>query len=67
MIKNWLYWLNHMFDAIPEPTRLFTIIAIAFPGIVMTSCHDSIILMGCGMAYLIMIIFIRIQYLNGKL
>lgn len=65
--REWLNWVNHLYDAIPEPTRLFTLIAIAFPGIFMMSFHDNIGLMICGLFWLVALIVTRVLYIEGKL
>ncbi len=61
-----LYYANLKFDRINEPRRLVILLIILIPGIIATSLKIGLASV-IGMAYLLVIAFSRVLYIEGKL
>ena len=66
MIRNWLKEQNKKYDSVKEPKRIFIAIAVALPGIIV-STSDTTSVAFAGMFYLLILLAIRLLHIEGKL
>lgn len=66
MIRNWLKEQNKKYDSVKEPNRIFIAMAVALPGIIISSSDTNLVAFA-GMCYLITLLVLRALYIHGKL
>lgn len=67
MIK-WLYNLNKAYDKVQEPKRVFIAVAVALPGIIMSTLTSaSMPLFFSGITYLLILLVLRVMYVDGHM
>jgi hypothetical protein len=59
ILRDW----NWRFDTTVEPNRFFYMLGVALPGIILTTTNWWIV----GVLYIIILIGIRVAYLQGKI